>query len=524
MRTVYRNGVVHAAGVGTPTALVVEDAEIAWIGADADAPSAVDAVVDLGGALVTPGFVDAHAHVLETGLAAASVDLGQARSLQEALDRLAGAASSGVVVAHGWDESTWPEGRPPTGEEVARAVGHGAAYVLGADLRRAVVTGALADAAGSGDAEDGGSDGTVHGPALARAREALVGDAGRREALLRAGLAEFARQGVVWVHEISTPDLDSRSGLAQLLGLTAERSSGLPAVVGYRAEVCEDADQARRLAEEIPGLAGVGAVVDGTIADGRAALRAPYADDGHGHGDLLLTAEQVANHVGAATRARLQAVLAVTGDRAMAEVLLGFQAAADVEGVETIRAAGHRLEHAAMVDTPALARILVLGLTVSGQPTADAAWGGPDGLFARRLGPVRAANLHAFADLAGAGVPLVFGSGSPAAGVDPWGAVRAAVHHHEPSQRLSLAAAFAAATRAGHRAARSAHPGTLRVGGPASFAAWRVGALVPAGGRAGATAEHPGEGLWLPDLSDPAERPRCVHAVRDGVVLYAETA
>lgn len=517
MRTVYRNGVVHAAGAATPTALVVEDAQIAWIGSDADAPTDVDEVVDVAGGLVAPGFVDAHAHVLETGLAATGIDLAGSRSLRECLDLLADAAKAGVVVAHGWDESAWPEGRAPTAQEVERAVGDVPAYVLAADLRRAVVSGRLADVSGCREAA-GWHDGMVGGPASVLAREALLAGAARREALLRAGLAEFARHGVVSVHEHSRPDLDTRAGLAQLLALAADAASGLPEVVGYRAEVCEDAGDARRLADEIPGLAGVGGAVDGAIAGGWAALRAPYADGADGRGELSLTAEQVANHVGAATRARLQAVLEVTGDRAMAEVLLGVQAAADVEGVEVIRAAGHRLEHAAMVDTPALARILILGLTVSSQPALDAAAGGPAGVHARRLGPVRAANLAPFADLVGAGVPLVFGSASPAAPVNPWVGVRAAVHHAEPGQRLSLAAAFAAHTRAGHRAGRRSGRGTLGVGGPASFAVWRAPVLSPAGS-AGAS----GDGLRLPDLSDPGQLPRCVRTVRDGVVLHAET-
>jgi len=556
VRTVYRRCVVHAPGQaahGALAALAVVDGRIAWLGPDDDAPAPGDLppgeassgeassgegpaearpageaggdVVDLAGALVTPGFVDAHVHVLETGLAVTGVDLSGARSLGEALELVARAgadAVGGVVLAHGWDESAWPEGRPPTAAEVERAVGGRAAYLARADLHSAVVTAALADRAGCRDVE-GWSDGYVVGAAHERAREAIrVGDPARRAALHRAGLAAFARQGVVCVHEHSVEAMDTREGLAALLAMTADPASGLPEVIGYRGELCETQTDARRLAEEIPGLAGVGGdlTVDGSLGSRTAALRSAYADvDGDARGDLRLTAEQVANHVGAVTRAGLQAAFHVIGDRAMEEVLLGFQAAGDVEGVEALRAATHRLEHAEMMDTPALARVLLLGLTVSGQPAFDALWGGPDGMYARRLGRVRAGNLNPFADLVAAGVPLAFGSDSPVTAVDPWGAVRAAVHHHEPEQRLSPLVAFRAHTAAGWRAARRAETGELRVGGPATFAAWR-----PAGGVAGEPSVWvPDPDGALPDLTEPTS-PACVLAVRNGVVLHRETA
>ena len=53
-------GVLHDA------ALVAEDGVIAWIGPALDCPAA-DVQHDLGGAAVTPGFVDAHMHPVFAG-------------------------------------------------------------------------------------------------------------------------------------------------------------------------------------------------------------------------------------------------------------------------------------------------------------------------------------------------------------------------------------------------------------------------------------------------------------------------
>ncbi len=52
----------------------------------------VDEVVDLDGALVTPAFVDAHAHLSQTGAALRGVDVSGAPSLAVAISRVEDAA------------------------------------------------------------------------------------------------------------------------------------------------------------------------------------------------------------------------------------------------------------------------------------------------------------------------------------------------------------------------------------------------------------------------------------------------
>jgi imidazolonepropionase len=53
-------------GLIADAALVVEGGRVAWVGADADAPEA-DAVQDVGGRAVIPGFVDSHSHLVFAG-------------------------------------------------------------------------------------------------------------------------------------------------------------------------------------------------------------------------------------------------------------------------------------------------------------------------------------------------------------------------------------------------------------------------------------------------------------------------
>ncbi len=55
-------------GLVTGAALILDGAEVAWVGPAAQVdPTGADALLDLGGAAVVPGFVDAHAHLVFAG-------------------------------------------------------------------------------------------------------------------------------------------------------------------------------------------------------------------------------------------------------------------------------------------------------------------------------------------------------------------------------------------------------------------------------------------------------------------------
>ncbi|GIG20330.1 amidohydrolase [Cellulomonas chitinilytica] len=537
--TLYRHGVIHSPADPFAEALLVEDGVVAWLGADDTADAMVsraDEVVDLDGALVAPGFVDAHVHVLETGLALESVDLsaaGGVRSLADALDAVHRAASSRPasdvpLLGFGWDELEWPEGRAPTRSELDAAAGGAPVYLARVDVHSAVVSSALARSAGLDGLPGWSDDGRVERDAHHAARDAARAmSAGRRTALYRRALQHVASRGIVSVHEQSAPFIDTRDGLVELLALTASAADGLPHLVGYRGERCVTVDDAREVLAAIPGLTGIGGDlnVDGSLGSRTAALRAPYTDDPTHDGVLYLTAEEICNHVTAVTRAGVHGGFHVIGDRAMDEVLLGLRAAADVEGVEAIARAGHRLEHAEMVDAPTLAALVLLGVRLSVQPAFDAAWGGESAMYATRLGPGRAAALNPLADLAAAGVPLAFGSDAPVTPADPWAGVRAAIRHSAVEQRISARAAFRASTRGGWRLAGLDHTGAgeLRVGAPAHLAVWRAEhlAVQAPDGRLSTWSTDARAGTpLLPDLSADAPDPVCLRTVRDGVVVF----
>lgn len=473
-RRLLRGGLVLTPDADHATALAYEGERIVWVGPEAQADSLApdaDEVVALEGALVTPGFVDAHVHLAQTGFNARGVDLAPARSRGEALDLLAAHAErhdDDVLFAYGWDDTRWPDERF-TREDVDRAIGHRVGYVCRVDAHSAVVSTRLLERApGVAQREGWKPDGWVERDAhhaVRRAVDGLLGPHQRKQALTRA-LRSAAAAGLVSVHELGAPHLSQPQDFATIAQLRAEEP--LPHVATYWGEL-----DAFDLAKHF-GVTGLGGDLccDGAIGSRTAALNAPYSDAPHTSGHLYLERSDVRSHVLACTARGLQAGFHVIGDRAADAVIGGFADAAEELGETAVRRCRHRIEHAELLSPEAVATMARLGLCASVQPSFDAAWGGGDGLYDLRLGPERAALMNPYADLHRAGVPLAFGSDTPITPMDPWHGVRSAVTHRTHAQRLPFAAAITAHTRTGWQAAGHDGHGTLTVGAPASYAVW----------------------------------------------------
>jgi predicted amidohydrolase YtcJ len=493
--TLFRDGRIHAPG--DPTALLVDGDRISWVGDTADAGPA-DTTVELGGRLLTAAFVDAHVHATSTGQALIGLDLTGARSLAQALDAVERATrTSGgrPLLGHGWDESGWPERRPPTITELDRASYGSVVYLSRIDVHSAVVSSAMLAAVPGvrdlpGWSDTGQLTRDAHHAVRRAARDTMT-PGGRRD-YQRATLRRAATLGIGTVHELAGPDLSGPDDLLSAVALAAEEP--LPAVLPYWGEL-----GGTGTALELGALGAAGDLfADGSIGSHTACFSSPYTDDPEHHGHAYLDAAQVREHLVACTRAGLQGGFHAIGDAAIDLVAEGMALAAADVGEDAFRAAGHRVEHLELVSAAAAATLGRLGVTGSVQPAFDELWGGMRGLYTDRLGVERSLASNPLARLAAAGMTLALGSDSPVTPLAPWETVRAAVHHHEPASRLTPAAAFTAHT-AGGWAAANRTGGTLAAGAPAFLAVWDVPAF-PA------------------DLT--GELPRCVRTVVGGRTIW----
>ncbi len=491
--------------------MAVTDGVIVWIGQDSVGralhPDAE--VIELNGAFVAPAFVDAHVHATSAGLLLTGLDLTRTSSVDELLQQVRSAPGP-LVWGHGWDETRWPENRPPTRAEIDEAAQGKTVYLSRIDVHSALVSSNLIMPAAR--EADGYSD---EGP-LARAAHHLVrGDAKaaitpeQRQAAQLTFLRHAASMGIASVHECAGPDISGQDDLRELLAHTEG-----PEVVPYWG------------AHDLPdvpvrGLAG-DHFIDGAIGSRTAAMVEPYAD-ADTTGALYLDGQQIADHLVKCAELGVQAGFHVIGDGGMAAAIEGFAIAEKALGTPTLASARHRLEHVEMVSAEQAQKLAGWGVIASVQPLFDAEWGGPAGMYAQRLGAERGVGLNHFARLASAGVVLAFGSDTPVTAIDPWAAVKAAVHHRTEGHGISPRAAFTAHTRGGWRAAGvdDGLTGTLQPGAPATYAVWETGDLVVAisDSRVRRWSTDPRSGVpGLPDLTGPA--PVCVRTVLNGRTIY----
>lgn len=542
--TLYRNGSVYSAADPFATAMLVDGDVVAWVGSEHAASSLLDArmrVVDLGGALVAPGFVDSHVHVTETGLALSSLDLAGVHSAQELLDGVAAAARkgacAGVLLGHGWDNSLWADPRLPGAAELERASGGRDVYLARVDVHSGLVSASLAGRCGLAVLPGWDGDGLVSGLAHATVRDAARELTTEQLKLVQQrALRHAGANGYVALAEMGAPHVGSPADLAALMALTGgagEAEEALPEVLPYWGQLVASAEQARELLNGlgVPVLGLAGDInIDGSLGSRSALLRQPYADAPASSGTsqfgtAQLSIEQVAKHFAATSELGLSGGFHVIGDGAMDIAVAGLEQAARQVGIEAVRAAGHRLEHAEMVDESAMTALAKHAVTVSVQPAFDATWGGSTGMYAQRLGSARAMELNPLVRFYNAGVPVCFGSDAPVTPLNPWAGVRAALNHHNPGLRISARAAFIGHTRSGWRAAKSENPldGQLVPGAPASFAVWEVEELMVqvADERVQSWSTDPRARTPLLPALDTQNDPRCLQTVHKGRELYA---
>ena len=477
MKTLYRASRIRTSSRPAEGEwLLVDDRHVERVGTGS--PPGADRTVDLPGAVVVPGFVDAHVHLTGITLSMIGIPIERARSGDELLGLVAEEVSHGPtkVLAHGFDESRWDDPALPTLADLDTAFPM-PVVLIRADGHLALVNTPLLEQSGALELEGVERDerdrptGVVRREANRAAQQwfhRALSDHELRELQLQAtGLA--ASRGITCVHEMAIPASHGWREVEVLL----EHRSQLPCdVVVYVADT------------DIPAVLDLGLEtiggdlsLDGSIGARTAALSEPYAGGKEGdRGVLYEDDDELAQFLHNAHMAGLQTAMHVIGDAAIEQAVATWERvfqSLDSRRRRHFRARRHRLEHFELPSTGQIERAAVLGLAISAQPAFDAVWGQPGRLYAQRLGEARAAAMNPFATIVSRGLTLGAGSDAPITELDPMLGLWALENHHDASQRTSREEAFHLSTVGGATLAHlEEKKGRLEPGAHADFAAY----------------------------------------------------
>jgi predicted amidohydrolase YtcJ len=361
----------------------------AVIGPD-DAPGEI---VDLGGATVLPGLVDAHVHFPSWALGLRELSLFGTRSLSEALERIEAAdkPSDGWLRGRGWREEEWPEGERPTLAALDAVTGEVPTALRAHDGHTLWVNSAALRFGGA-EHEDG----------VLREQEAwdffdTFAAASPQETLdaVRAGIPVAHAAGVTGIH-----DKDGARGAPEAFATL--RDAGELTLRVWQSVPNADADRGSY----------VKVFMDGTLGSRTALLLG-------GGGMRLMGPEGLAAVVREAAAAGMPVAVHAIGDLANREALDGFAASEDVWRPLALR---HRVEHAQCIHADDIARYAELGITASVQYSHATS----DRELAARLWADRLDRAYPYRQLLDAGVRLAGGSDAPVEDLDPLAGLRSA--------------------------------------------------------------------------------------------------
>lgn len=420
-----------------------------------DAPLADVPVLEAD--LITPGFVDAHAHPIGLGRALSEVDLVGVPTYADALAKVEAAArdGNGWLLGRGWDQNDWPDapaGGWPLAADLDRIVsdrpvvlrridGH-ASWANTAALTASGVSSATSDPAGGRILRT--ADGAPSGVLVDTATDLLdvpePTDA-QVEAWLRAAQDAMLAAGLAGVHDMGVDD-------ATLAAYRRIEDAG-DLKIRVQAYLTPDSEAAKRLLAVGPergkhlSIVGIKAYADGALGSRGAHLSAPYHDEPDTSGLVITDKAALTALATSCLKARAQLAVHAIGDQAVTDTLDAFaaarQAAPDSEDVWL------RVEHAQVVRPEDRARFAPLHAVASMQPThatSDMPWAED------RLGPERIGWAYTWRALAEADAPLLLGSDFPVEGVEPANGIWAATTRTaldgtpeggwHPDQRLTL--------------------------------------------------------------------------------------
>ena len=451
--------------LGTAQAIAVNGYRIAAVGDDAAIAARIGPnteVIELGGRLALPGFIEGHGHFLGLGRAQQILDLADAASWDAIVAQVAvavdGADTGDWIFGRGWHQDKWNEPPQPSVEGtplndglnavapdnpvyLGHASGH-AAFANNAALAAAGINEQTPDPAGGTIVR--AANGKATGLLRENAQELVEAAIARHETRLGPEATEaMQRQRVKLASERAlrfgvTSFQDAGASFADIDLLRRLEDEGTLKVRLYVMVRSEDnAILAERLADYRMTVQGndfltVRAIkrqIDGALGAHGAWLLAPYSDLPNSSGLVLEPLEEIEEAARIALQHGFQVNSHAIGDRANREVLDLYERIWSEAGIagDDLRWRIEHAQHIAPEDIPRFGRLGVIAAVQGIHATSDGPW------IPARLGAERAERTsYRWRDLLDAGAILNNGTDAPVEPIDPIASFHASV-----SRRMS---------------------------------------------------------------------------------------
>jgi predicted amidohydrolase YtcJ len=453
---VLLNGKIYTVDNARPlaSALAVRGGRILFVGSEAEARALASRsaqVVDLRGATVVPGIIDAHAHLLGLGNTLRRVNLAGSTSYGEVIERVKAWAKDVKpgewILGRGWDQNRWPSKDFPTHEALSRTFPNNPVVLTRIDghaslanakaIELARVSASTADPEGGRIIRlpSGAPAGVFVDNAQSLVSRAIPGStrADTRKAIL-AAIAECNRLGLTGVHDagedaetIGIYEELAKAGNYNLRNYVMLADPGDPTAAGALANPYLRRGPQSALYDGHLWVRAIKLYADGALGSRGAALLAPYADEPTNSGLLLSRPEHLRAWAETALRSGFQVNVHAIGDRGNRIVLDAFEAA-----LRVVPKADHRfrIEHAQVISLEDIPRFAKLGVIPSMQAThqtSDMGWA------EARVGPQRIRGAYAWRSLLNTGVVIPNGTDFPVEEVNPLLTFHAAITRQDPA-------------------------------------------------------------------------------------------
>jgi predicted amidohydrolase YtcJ len=411
--------------------------------------------------VIVPGFIDTHTHFVDGGFRLSSVQLRDAKTPKEFIQRIKAHAATlpagAWIVGGDWDHENWG-GELPDRNWVDSVTNDHPLWINRLDGHMSLANTAALKAAGINDKVK-----DVDGGTIVRNKGRITGifkdnatnyvdqvvptpPDELEDRALDTAMAYVASKGVTSVHNMFG-NMGALKRARKANRLKTRVYAGVP--LAYWKEL-NDSVKANGFGDKWLHFGNVKAFVDGSLGSHTAAFHKPFIDSPKDSGFFITPPEDLYRMIKSADSAGLRLMVHAIGDRAIHSILDIFERVEKDNGPDDRR---FRVEHAQHIAAEDIPRFAKLGVIASMQPYHAI----DDGRWADKIiGPERSKTTYAFKSLFDANAIVCFGSDWFVAPPTPLEGIYAAVTRRTlddknpggwvPEQKITLQQALKAYT------------------------------------------------------------------------------